>query len=216
MRLMILGGAGAFASTYAQLDFLSQWTSIVAVASDRDFPSILHLSLNDLGVSNMGQTQELKLNFARSIARAFNPTFTLVPCNSIQRKFEQLDRAEFGRFYNMEESYREWDKSQLKPKIMLASLAARNQQFCESDLTSYPDEIIQQQIDFLIQEGIKGNFSYTAMLHNLVQNIVLKGAIPVLGCSELSPYLNHLGNEVVCTVHLNHKKLLGDYFGNQK
>lgn len=217
--ILILGGAGAFASAYAHNDLLICWAGAVHANKDEDFPAIIHVSLPSLQVSTEGFSSLEALGAALEFCHSLTPLpkALLVPCNSLQRLVTvrlQNHPLSSCKFYNLETVYLDWSKSSPKQKVMLASEASRSMGFGKDRLTEYPDEETQKLVNSLIRKGLSGDLSGTSLLQELISGYNKERKIVVLGCSELSLYSPLLQGEFVDTIHLGNLVLVGDLCGN--
>lgn len=184
MRIGIIGGAGALATSKFFNDLLNTIARTTNPSVDSDYPEIL---LSNLPILNGDYTASFSKSqvedfFTRGV-RTLGLTETdliVVPCNSIQR---DLPRGYYTLVDNVQATL---DRVRTPQSLVLASRKCNEESVWGVDSSPLTEEL-QDCVDELIQRGISGK-TYSELPKALVEYLELLPATTtvVLGCTELS------------------------------
>ena len=203
-RLGILGGLGAVASAEFHRRFLLQWARSKAIADDKDYPDILHISTSLAGITPRGLEDELAARTALQdkleTFRSWGAQLVAVPCNSLQPVLASLADCSL-RKVNPWDSAQPLLRSLQKQFIVLGSKSLRaslptnsSTGFAALQQLGEPRERL---VDAIIEKVLRGELSRAKLLwEHLLDE--LQWLFPpldglVIACSELS-VVHHYSN----------------------
>lgn len=195
VRVGILGGLGAHASTEFHRRLVTRWSEQTPVREDRDYPEVLHWSCALPGLTPAGLTEPLAAKHALverlSVFRSWGSSLVAVPCNSLHPVLEALGPNEGLPVLCPWAAAQPMLQGLPDHTMALGSHSLRAYLGTESVLSlQVPDAPAGTRIDAVIASVIQGQLRIAArQLSGLLQDLA-NGARDtrhfVLACTELS------------------------------
>lgn len=214
----IVGGAGPLASVLLQQKLFRLARDDYGSWEDKDFPKLRVLSypFSDMLRENMEKEKvQNELQDCLDELRSLKSELLAIACNTLH-SFLSPTEMKSQDLIQMPSLVKLQIKREEKPLILCTSTSRRFEIYSKDFECSYPDFKTQNQIDWIIEEILRGK-SVLKNLKSLIEK--QNSSCIILGCTELSLYtdkLNIFGKTIVDPLSLLAKTLIQKSFGDKK
>lgn len=198
-KIGILGGSGAFGTSYLFNKILQISVCQYGAKRDEDFPYLVIYNSPLEKLNHLGNSIDYSLNpIIKQLKEmeSIGCTTIVIACNTLHEHYQKLKSflLPTTQFVNMIELLETYINKKFPHILDITILSsehskkiALHQQYLKNKNVIYPNDNIQKHLNDFIEKGICGNNSCSKIFNEIVcESIIDNEHLIVIGCTELS------------------------------